>query len=255
MSTAQQFTVPVRDAEGKEIEKLEVDGSKIDQRLRPRLLKEAVVMYQANRRVGTHETKTRGQVAGSTKKPWRQKGTGRARAGTRKSPLWRGGGIIFGPHPRDYSWSMPKGKRRLALRSALYSKFRDGEVVVVDGLKVEKPSTRYLAKLLKAVGASGRCLIGLEGLDRNLTLSARNLPGVCLSPVADFNALEVLTAKTVVLTRKALEAILAASASRGRPEGASKAAAASTPARSGERSAKSALDAALPDDAGEEVTK
>src|SRR6185503_20046416 len=158
MSTAQQFTVPVRDAEGKEIEKLEVDGSKIDQRLRPRLLKEAVVMYQANRRVGTHETKTSGHVAGSTKKPWRQKGTGRARAGTRKSPLWRGGGIIFGPHPRDYSWSMPKSKRRLALRSALYSKFRDGEVVVVDGLKVEKPSTRYLAKLLKAVGAGGRCL-------------------------------------------------------------------------------------------------
>jgi len=151
---------------------------------------------------------------------------------------------------------MPKGKRRLALRSALYSKFRDGEVVVVDGLKVEKPSTRYLAKVLKAVGASGRCLIGLEGLDRNLTLSARNLPGVCLSPVADFNALEVLTAKTVVLTRKALEAILlAASASPGRPEGASKAAAASTSGRSEERSAKSALDAALPDDAGEEVTK
>src|SRR5262245_47744885 len=138
-------------------------------------------MYQANRRVGTHETKTRGQVAGSTKKPWRQKGTGRARAGTRKSPLWRGGGIIFGPHPRDYSYAIPKAKRRLALRSALYSKFRDGEVVVVEGLKTEKPSTRYLAKLLKSLGVTGRCLIGLEALDHNLTLSARNLPGVRLS--------------------------------------------------------------------------
>src|SRR6185503_1894432 len=140
MSTAQQFTVPVRDAEGKEIEKLEVDGSKIDQRLRPRLLKEAAVMYLANRRVGTHETKTRAEVAGSTKKPWKQKGTGRARAGTRKSPLWRGGGIIFGPHMRDYSYAINRKQRRLAVRSALLSKLQAGEVVVIEGLNAgDKP--------------------------------------------------------------------------------------------------------------------
>ena len=214
MSTA-QFTVPVRDAEGKEIDQLEVDGSRIDQRVRPRLIKEAVVMYLANRRVGTHETKTRSWVSGSNKKPWRQKGTGRARAGTRKSPLWRGGGIIFGPHPRDYSFSIPKAKRRLALRSALFSKFRDGEVVVVDSLKVEKPRTGYLAKVLRSLGVTGRCLIGLGGLDHNLVLSARNLPGVCIAPVAEFNALEVLNAKTLVLTREALDALL-----RGRAGGA-----------------------------------
>jgi large subunit ribosomal protein L4 len=206
----QEFEVPLRNAEGKEIERLRLDVSRIDQRVRPRLLKEAVVMYQANRRVGTHQTKTRGQVAGSNKKPWRQKGTGRARAGTRKSPLWRGGGIIFGPHPRDYSFAIPKQKRRLALRSALYSKFRDGEVVVLDDLKVEKPQTKYLAGVLRLLGVTGRCLIGTAKRDPALVLSARNIPGVLIAPVADFNALDVLIAKTLLLTREALESLMAA---------------------------------------------
>jgi len=208
MSTA-QFAIAIRDASGKEIDQIQVDGSRLDERVRPRLLKEAVVMYQANRRVGTHETKTRSHVSGSNKKPWRQKGTGRARAGTRKSPLWRGGGIIFGPHPRDYSLAMSKKKRRLALRSALFSRFRDGEVVVVDGLRVEKPQTKFVAGVLKSLGVSGRCLIGTKDLDRNLVLSSRNIPGVRVSQVKDFNALDVLVAKTLVLTREALDAVFA----------------------------------------------
>lgn len=206
----QTFEVPVRDAEGKELERVRIDSSRIDIRVRPRLLKEAVLMYQANKRVGTHDTKIRGEVAGSNKKPWRQKGTGRARAGTRKSPLWRGGGIIFGPHPRDYSYALPKKMLARALRSALFAKFRDGEVMVVDGLKVEKPRTRTVAALLKSLGIEGSCLIGTAGPspDRNLVLSVRNLPKVKIAPVGEFNALDVLKAKMILLTREALDQFL-----------------------------------------------
>jgi large subunit ribosomal protein L4 len=165
-------------------------------------------MYQANKRVGTHETKTRSQVAGSTKKPWRQKGTGRARAGTRKSPLWRGGGTIFGPHVRDYSYDLPRRKRKQALLSALFAKFRDGEVLVVDGLQVEAPSTKFMAGVLKSLKITGRCLVGTAGIDRNLYLSARNIPGVSVAPVRDFNTLDVINAKKILLTREGLDEIL-----------------------------------------------
>lgn len=202
------FEIPVRGPDGKEIEKISVEASRIDERVRPRLLKEAVVMYQANKRVGTHETRTRSHVAGSNKKPWRQKGTGRARAGTRRSPLWRGGGIIFGPHPRDYSFAIPRSKRRLALRSALYAKLRDGQVVVIDNMKFDQPKTKELARILKALGSTGRCLIGLGAADRNLVLSARNIRGAQILPVKDFNALEVLLARLLVLTRDGWDSLL-----------------------------------------------
>ena len=215
--SATQFTVQVRDPEGKDLGPVLVDAARIDERVRPQLLKDAVVKYQAAKRVGTHDTKTRAEICASNKKPWRQKGTGRARAGTRRSPLWRGGGIIFGPHPRDYTLGLPKGKRRLALRSALYSKFRDGEVVVVDGLKVEAPRTKQVAKALRSLGIAGRCLIGTESIDRNLVLSVRNLPGVRVLPVKDFNALEVLMARTVLLTREALASLVKGGAAAREP--------------------------------------
>jgi large subunit ribosomal protein L4 len=204
-----EFDLPVRNAEGKEVDRVVVDAARLDKRVRPRLLKEAIVMYQANKRVGTHETKTRSDVWRSNKKPWRQKGTGRARAGTARSPLWRGGGIIFGPHPRDYSFAIPKQKRWLALRSALYSKFRDGEVMVVDELKVEAPRTRYVAGVLRSLGVNGRCLIGTAAMDKNLVLSTRNIPRVLIAPVDQFNALDVMAARTLLLTREALELVLA----------------------------------------------
>ncbi len=226
MSTTQSnpagtsFEVPVRNAEGNEVGRVQIDSSRIDQRVRPRLLKEAVLMYQATKRVGTHETKTRGQVVGSTIKPWRQKGTGRARAGTRKSPIWRGGGIVFGPHRRDYSIALPKKMRSRAVRSALLGKLKDGELVVVEGLKTEAPKTRFIAGVLKALGIQGRCLIGTAGMDRNLVLSARNLPGVRIAPVAEFNTLDILTSKTVLLTREALDEVLSGKKETGAGEGA-----------------------------------
>jgi large subunit ribosomal protein L4 len=200
--------VSVVNAKGQEVERLTFAPSVLDERLRSRLLKEAVVMYQANKRVGTHDTKTRSDVEGPNRKPWRQKGTGRARAGTRKSPLWRGGGIVFGPHPRDYSYQINKKQRRRALRSALLAKFRSGQVKVVDRIELSAPKTKEAAAILKAVGARGKILIGSETLDRNLWLSARNIAEVTILPVDDFNALEVLRAATVVLTKPALSRLL-----------------------------------------------
>lgn len=197
--------IPVQDRGGREVEKVSVDLALFDKCRRRQLLKDAVVMYLANRRVGTHDTKTRAEIRGSQKKPWRQKGTGRARAGSRKSPIWRGGGVAFGPHPRDYRQGLNRKMRRRALRSALFSKLKDGQVRVVDSLEMDSPKTKVFADLLGSLGIEGRCLVGISKADRNLYLSSRNVPGVKLIPVSDFNAYDVLVAKTVLLTRESLE--------------------------------------------------
>jgi large subunit ribosomal protein L4 len=201
--------VPLRGTGGEDQGRLTLDPGRLDRRVRHALLKEAAVMYAANKRVGTHETKTRGQVRGSTRKPWKQKGTGRARAGTRKSPLWRGGGVVFGPHPRDYSYQINRKQKRLALRSALLGKFRDGQVIVIDGLAADSPKTKPVARVLGALGVKGSCLIGTARPEKNLVLAARNIPGVVVSAVKDLNALDVLNARTVLLTREAFDALSA----------------------------------------------
>jgi large subunit ribosomal protein L4 len=205
-----QIDIAIHDGGGKEIGKTSVDLAKLDKRLRPALIKTALSMYQANKRVGTHDTKTRGEIRGSTHKPWRQKGTGRARSGTKKSPIWKGGGVVFGPHPRNYRFAINKKQRRLALRSALMAKFRDGEVKVVDQIELDAPKTSVVAAVLKALGVSGTCLIGTSEVDRNLYLSTRNIRGASVATVADFNTLDVLRAKTVVLTQSALAGLVSA---------------------------------------------
>lgn len=200
--------VPVKGAGGEDRGQLELGLDQLDSRVRYPLLKEASLMYLANRRVGTHATKTRANIAGSTRKPWKQKGTGRARAGSKKSPLWRGGGVVFGPHPRDYSYAINRKQRQQALRSALYSKFRDGQVLVLEGFATTAPKTRAVAAALKALGVTRSCLVGTAEHDRNLYLSARNLPGVVVTAVKDFNALDVLNARTIILLRDAYDALL-----------------------------------------------
>jgi len=216
MSESKTIQIPLKGVGGEDKGSLEISADSVDCRVRYPLLKEAAVMYLANRRVGTHETKTRAEVAGSTKKPWKQKGTGRARAGTRKSPLWRGGGIIFGPHMRDYSYAINRKQRRLAVRSALLSKLQAGEVVVIDGLNAgDKPRTKPVAAALQAIGVRGRCLLGTGTYDKNLYLSARNIEGVTVAPVKEFNALDVLNARTIVLTRDAFDSLTASLAEAG----------------------------------------
>ncbi|MEE3231114.1 MAG: 50S ribosomal protein L4 [Planctomycetota bacterium] len=204
----QTFKVASRGVAGEDKGELSISSDRLDTQVRYRLLKQAVVMYQANKRQGTHSTKTRSEVAGSGKKPWKQKGTGHARAGSRKSPIWRGGGVVFGPKPRDYSFSINKKQRRLALRSALFSKFNSEEVQVIEGLDFETPATGKLAAVLAACGLEGqRVLIGTVSRKSGLSLSARNLRKVEVRAVRDFNTLDVLQADCLLLERDAFDLI------------------------------------------------
>jgi len=177
-----------------------------------KLLKQAVMMYEANRRQGTAKTKSKNEVAGSTRKLYRQKGTGNARMGMNRSPSRRGGGVVFGPKPRDFGWQMPKKARRVATRSALLAKLRDGEVKVVDSLACEEIKTKQVIALLGALKLEGSCLLVSAEYNRELVLSARNLSKVSVSEAAGLNAYEILKHRWVVVERRALEHL-----SRGGP--------------------------------------
>jgi large subunit ribosomal protein L4 len=170
------------------------------------LLWEVVRMQLAARRQGTHDVKSRSEVRGGGRKPWRQKGTGRARAGSRRSPLWRGGAVIFGPTPRSYAFSMPKKKRKLALRCALAAKARDGELVVVEDLGLAEIKTKTLAQTLRGLGAES-ALIVIPERDETIEKSARNLSRVKVLRAEGLNVYDVLRFEKLVLLRSALEKV------------------------------------------------
>ena len=169
------------------------------------LIWEAVVQANASDRRGTHATKNRAAVSGSGKKPWRQKGTGRARVGEIRNPLWRKGGTVFGPQPRSYAYDLPKKVNRGALRAALAQKFSDGSVIVIDRLESAEGKTKATAALLKRLGASGRTLIIDVKPDEGFALSARNLAGVRLVPSGRITARDVMDTSHVIATRDAIE--------------------------------------------------
>jgi len=172
------------------------------------VLYDAVRMYEANRRIGSANAKERGEISYSTVKPYRQKGTGRARAGMRSSPIWRGGGVVFPPKPRAYGWTVPKKVKRLALKSALADKSGDEGVVVVESVSMESPKTKLFNGFLQAAGLSGRkVLFVTAGFDENVFRSARNLKGVEFILASDMNALEILKADTLLFTKDALAKI------------------------------------------------
>lgn len=201
-------SLTVYDQKGGEVGKYEIDPDVIAPRISKQLLHDAVVMYQANLRQGSHKTKSRAEVAGTSKKMYRQKGTGNARAGSKRSGVRRGGGHIFARRNRDYSYRMPRKAAQLATRMAIASKIKDDEVVVVDELSFDKPATRDMASLLKAVGLGGvTTLIATAEHDANAYKSSRNIPGVAISPVADLNALSVLKPRRMLVTKAALDQI------------------------------------------------
>jgi large subunit ribosomal protein L4 len=170
-------------------------------------LHRAVVTYLANQRQGTHDTKTRSEVSGGNQKPWRQKGTGRARQGSSRAPHWRHGGIVFGPHPRDYRLGIPKKVRQIARKSALNARAREGMLFVVDALEYEKPKTKPLAALLDKLGLAGKKVLLLTGTGpaaRNVYLSGRNVPTLRVARFADATAYEILWAEAVVVELPAL---------------------------------------------------
>ncbi len=189
------------------VEDRERDTAPLGSRPHRRVMREAVIMYGANRRAGTHSTKTRAEVNFSNKKPWAQKHTGRARAGTRRSPLWRKGGVMHGPRPRDHSYTMPRKALKAALRSALLGKLRDGEVFAVEGLRLESPSTKTVASVFRALGLAGSTLLVLEKQDPALWRSARNIEGTTVRIAADVNALDVLAHRNLVVLDGALAAL------------------------------------------------
>lgn len=183
----------------------EIDEAAFGDEVRWTLLRDAVVMYQANRRVGTHSTKTRAEVKGAVRKPWRQKGTGRARSGSRKSPIWRGGGIVFGPKPRDYGYSMPRKALRQALRSAVLGKLLDGEVDLLAGAALESPRTREFARAMTGLGIEGSALVVLRREDEVLMKSARNLARTRVRSAGDLNAYDVVSHDRLIFTQEAYE--------------------------------------------------
>jgi len=179
------------------------------------VIHQAVTAQLAGRRLGTSKTKRRGEVAGTGKKPWRQKGTGRARAGSRRSPIFVGGGVAFGPQPRSYAQRLPKQMKRLALRGALTGKFSDGAVKVVEDLALEEAKTKALLGHLTALGvAEGHVLVVAPGRDEPLELSARNVPGIVVILADSLNVVDVLRADTLLFTRAAVEAMSAPSTAR-----------------------------------------
>ena len=201
-------TLPIFDESGSEVGQYEIDTAQIADRINKQLLHDAVVMYQANQRQGSHCAKTRGEVAGTTKKMYRQKGTGNARAGSKRTNVRRGGGVARTIKPRDYSYRLNRKAVRLATRMAIRSKIDDGEVVVVDQLAFEEPKTSRMAGVLKALGLNGvTTLVATAGTDGVVYKSGRNLAGVTVQPVRELNALSVLKPKRLVVTRDALDRI------------------------------------------------
>jgi large subunit ribosomal protein L4 len=200
--------VSLYNKEGKELNKISVDEKRFQGGdVSPQVLRDAIVMYEACKRGGKANTKGRSEVEGSSRKPWQQKHTGRARVGTIRSPIWRHGGIIHGPKPHDFDYRMPKKMLKQALSLALISKLKDKETIVIESLGVEKPKTKEMALLLKKLGVTKSCLIGIKEHNRALFLSARNLPNVSLMAVKDFNAYDVLKHRVLLLTKEALDEI------------------------------------------------
>jgi large subunit ribosomal protein L4 len=205
-------SLQIVDRTGREVGKYDIDPDALAPKINKQLLHDVVVMYQSNLRLGTARTKSRAEVAGSTKKMYRQKGTGNARAGSRRSGIRRGGGHIFAKRPRDWVYRLPRKAVQLATRMALAAKLRDHEVTLIDDLKFDSPKTKDMAAILKALKISGESLLVTTAEhDVNVFKSARNIDRVTVSPVAGLNALVLLQPRRVLMTKAALEAVRAKS--------------------------------------------
>ena len=201
--------VPVLDTQGKKVGTETLDPELLGGRVRYDLLKQAVVAYRANQRRGTAATRSRGQVQGSSRKIYRQKGTGRARAGNIRTPLRRGGGRTFAKVSRDFSKKLNRKMRRLARNSAVLAKAQSGSAIILNGLKFDEPATGKMAKILKATGADRGALIAMESNDPILFKSGRNIQKLSMKMVQDLNAYDVLRFRTLVFTPQAFKVLLA----------------------------------------------
>ncbi len=199
--------LPVYDKQGQSVEEIDFDESLLGKFVNYKLLHAAVVMYEANQRLGTVKTKNIREVQGKSAKPYKQKGTGRARMGRVRRFGSRGGATAHGPRPRDYSLAMPRTARRLALKSALLGKFRDNEIMVLKDLDVSSPKTKDVDATLKSLKVESGCLMVIPEYNENVLKSCRNIPSADLSVLSDLNAYNVLRRKQVIFTKAALEAL------------------------------------------------
>ncbi len=209
MSAEGTVTIPVVSQTREKVGDVEVPAAVLAGPIREHLLYEEVRAQLASRRAGTHATKTRGQVSGGGKKPWRQKGTGRARAGSTRSPLWEGGAVVFGPQPRDYGYRLPRSARRAALRSALAARHAEGKLLVVDAVRLPEPKTKRMVEWLARLGVTGSALVVLADADAAVERAARNLPRVKVLRAGGVNVRDVLAHAELVMTRDALAAVAA----------------------------------------------
>jgi large subunit ribosomal protein L4 len=201
------IVLPVLDIAGKEVEKTELDSRVFDKKVSKGSIYRAVHNYLANNRSGTASTKTRGEVSGGGKKPWRQKGTGRARVGSTRNPLWRHGGVVFGPHPRDFSYSLPKKIKKLALKSALNDRALNNDIIILNALVLESPKTKTFADILKKLKIEENTLLVLNSYSENIMLSVRNIPNICLVDSKSVSAYDVLRFKKLLISKDALRVV------------------------------------------------
>ena len=200
-------SIEVKNVSGKKVKSADLSATVFGIEPNVHAMHEVVRAQRAAWRSGTHNTLPRGQVRGGGKKPWRQKGTGRARQGSTRSPQWAGGGTVFGPHPRSYAFKVPNKVVKLAMRSALSAKLADGELIVIEEFGFEKPSTKQAAAAIKALGCEGRTTVVIADDDVNAYLSLRNLPRVNVIPVTEANTYELIDNKALVFTAAALARI------------------------------------------------
>jgi large subunit ribosomal protein L4 len=210
------LSVPVYNESGKQIGDEQIDEALLGGRVNAALLKQAVVMYHANRRQGTAAQKSRAQVAGSTRKLYRQKGTGRARMGNARTPIRRGGGCAFAARPREFRQSMPRKMRRLARNQAVLAKIQSSDALIVEGVKFDEPKTKRFAALLGALQADRGCLFATDGVDAALLKSGRNIPRISVVNVGDLNARDILSRRRLVFTKGAFETFRQAVATPGK---------------------------------------
>ena len=201
--------VPVYNQSGKEIEKFSIDEAKLGGTVRTNLLKQAVVMYHANQRQGTVRTLARGEVEGSTRKIFRQKGTGNARMGSIRQPVRRGGGHAKQKRPKDWRQALPKKAKKLARNSAILSKIQSNEIRIIDAINLEQPKTKFVAQIYKALGIERSCLLALAGRNENLERAARNIQKTTLINVDQLNAWDILKNRTLLMTKEGLQKLLA----------------------------------------------
>lgn len=200
-----EFAVPVFDCKGKEIEQFKLDKKLFDGKVNTAVLYQAVNMYNANKRQGNASTKTRGDVSGGGKKPYRQKGTGRARAGSTRSPLWRHGGIIFGPHPRDYHYDMPKKVKRLAFLSSINSKLNESKLMGITSVELDEPKTKKIVTIANALKLKGKSLFVLMSIDNKVKLASRNIQHITFRNMNDVSTMDILSSDNVVMDKAVLQ--------------------------------------------------